>query len=72
MLLTGLVISLAGWTSVRSELHRRDGARFDRLKERVLVAIDSRFQSTEQALYGGRALIEASGDVPHARAARVW
>jgi PAS domain S-box-containing protein len=70
ILVGGLALSVAGWHSVRSELRRQDQARFERAKERVLAAIDARFQSAEQALFGARALIESSGDVPHARWAR--
>ncbi|HVS51362.1 MAG TPA: PAS domain S-box protein [Opitutaceae bacterium] len=54
------------WFSVRIELQRQDAARFERLQERVLAALDGEFKAAEQALYGGRALIETSGDVPHA------
>ncbi len=70
ILFGGLLLSVAGWHSVHAELRRQDAERFARLQERMLAAIDARFQSAEQALYGSRALIEASGDLPHARWSR--
>src|SRR4051812_28860320 len=70
ILVGGLALSASSWYSVRAELQRQEEARFERQKERVLAAIDARFQSAEQALFGARALIETSGDVPHARWAR--
>jgi PAS domain S-box-containing protein len=66
-LIAGCVLSVAGWISVRNELHRQAGARFERLKERLLGAMDAPFQAAEQALYGGRALIGEEGEVSHAR-----
>ncbi|MBI4621860.1 MAG: CHASE domain-containing protein [Verrucomicrobia bacterium] len=63
----GLVLSAAIWLSVRMELRRQDAARFERLQERVLAAIDARFHAAEQALHGGRTLVAASGEVSHAR-----
>jgi PAS domain S-box-containing protein len=67
VLLAGLALSVAVWLSVRMELQRQDGARFERLKERVLAAIDGRFQAAEQALYAGRALAEADEEISHAQ-----
>jgi PAS domain S-box-containing protein len=67
VLVTGLAISIASWHSVRFELHRQDVARFERLKERALMAINARFQPAAQALYGGRTLVEAGGDLSAAR-----
>jgi PAS domain S-box-containing protein len=64
------MLSGASWFSVRLELQRQDVARFDRLQERVLATIDSQFRAAEQALYGGRALVERTGDVSHALWAR--
>src|SRR6476469_4595187 len=49
--------------SVRSALCGQDSVRFERLKERMLDGIESRFQAAEQALYGGRALVQSNGDV---------
>jgi PAS domain S-box-containing protein len=63
VLLSGLAISLALWWSVRSALDRQDTVRFERLKERMLDGIEARFQAAEQALYGGRALVQSNGDV---------
>ena len=72
----GLILSATIWATVRVEMQRQDGARFERLRERVLEAIDARFQAAEQALYGGRALVESTGDVSHLQWARyvnsVW
>jgi CHASE1-domain containing sensor protein len=65
VLLSGFAISIAIWLTVRLELQRQDAARFERLKERVLVAIDARFLAAEQALYAGRTLVEATGEPTH-------
>jgi PAS domain S-box-containing protein len=54
----GLLLTWMLWYPVTLELQRQDGARFERLKERVLGAIDARFKAAEQALYSGRALLE--------------
>ena len=62
VLIAGLVLSGAIWYSVRDEIARQDAARFERLKERVLVAIDAPFQAVSQALSGGRVLVESGGD----------
>ena len=67
VLVTGLAISVVSWHLVRIELHRQDMARFDRLKERVLAGINARFQPAAQALYGGRTLVEAGGDLAPAQ-----
>ena len=58
----GLVLTWVLWYPVMLELQRQDVARFDRLKERVLNAIDARFKAAEQSLYGGRSLLEMSGE----------
>jgi PAS domain S-box-containing protein len=65
VLVAGLLLSTAIWLSVRSELQRQDAARFERLKERVLAAIEARFKAAEQALHGGRTLVQSSGEVSH-------
>src|SRR5476651_708172 len=67
VLAAGLAISVASWNSVRIELRRQDAARFERLKERVIAAINARFQPAVQALYGGRTLVEAGGDLSPAQ-----
>ena len=70
VLLFGLVLSVALWISARLELSRQDTARFERLKERMLAAIDSRFRAADQALHGGRALIESTGELSNEQWAR--
>src|SRR3954465_5370561 len=67
VLIAGLALSVAIWFSVRREQGRQDMARFERLQERVLSAIDARFQSAEQALHGGRALVESAGELSPAQ-----
>ena len=44
-LFIGLALTLSGWRALRQEIRRQDDARFDRLKERVLTAITTRFQA---------------------------
>ncbi len=58
----GLVMTLASWQAVRVELHRQDAARFERLKERALVAVSARFLAAEEALRAGRVLVDSVGD----------
>src|SRR5688572_14204879 len=70
VLLFGLVLSAAIWFSTRLELSRQDTARFERLKERVLAAIDARFRAADQALHGGRALVESTGELSKEQWAR--
>jgi PAS domain S-box-containing protein len=67
VLLAGLAISTLGWLSVRRELVHQDEVRFERLRERIRMAIDAQFQAAEQALAGGRALFAKSDAVPHAQ-----
>src|SRR5688572_29715227 len=63
VLAVGLILSVAIWLFVRSEVRRQDAVRFERLKERMLDGIEARFQAARQALYGGRAFVESTGDV---------
>ena len=58
VLVAGLMLSLAGWRLVRLEIRHQDEARFERLRERVLVAINERFQAVSEALYGGRSFVD--------------
>ncbi len=76
VLTVGVLLSVAIWQSVSRELARQETARFDRLKERVLDGIEARFQAAEQALYGGRTLVESTGELSSSQWARyvdsVW
>ncbi|MBL9190167.1 MAG: PAS domain S-box protein [Opitutaceae bacterium] len=67
VLLAGLALTVASWISVRQVLHRQDTVRFERLKERVLDAVDQRFRSPHQALHGARALVQATGTISPGR-----
>ncbi len=67
VLAAGVLVSVLTWQVTRRELHRQDEARFERLQERVLASVNQRFQAAAQALYGGRALIEAQGELSTAR-----
>ncbi|MCX6955870.1 MAG: CHASE domain-containing protein, partial [Verrucomicrobia bacterium] len=58
VLVIGLTLSIAGWRVLRQELRRQDEARFERLKERVLTAINGRLQAASEAIYGGRAFVD--------------
>jgi PAS domain S-box-containing protein len=69
-LLAGLAITVAAWMSVREVLRRQDAVRFDRLKERMLAAVEARFRSPQQALHGLRSLVESGAEVSHAQWAR--
>ena len=62
VLMAGLVLTLAGWQAVRAELQRQDAARFERLKERVLAAVNARFLAAEEALQAARVLVATDGD----------
>ncbi len=59
----GSTLSVWGWWTVREQLHESNRQRFERLSERLVGAIGSRFHSTEQALHAGRGLFEASDSV---------
>jgi PAS domain S-box-containing protein len=67
MLVAGAILSLTTFGLVLLELHRQDEARFERLKERVMLAIDGRFIPVEQALFGGRVLVPGNGALSHAQ-----
>jgi PAS domain S-box-containing protein len=58
VLIIGLLLSYSGWRAIRAEMHRQDEARFERLKERVLSAIDTRFQAAGEALYSSRSFVD--------------
>jgi PAS domain S-box-containing protein len=76
ILLLSLGLSAAVWFSARVELKRQDAVRFERLEERMLAAIEGRFQAAEQAIYGGRALVESTDELSETQWARyvnsVW
>jgi PAS domain S-box-containing protein len=63
----GAVVATISWQATRRELRRQDAARFERLQERVLTAVNARFQAAVQSLYGGRALMESAAEVPAAQ-----
>ncbi len=60
LLAGGCALSAWGGWSVRQQLAESDRQRFDQLGERLVGAISGRFLSTEQALFGGRGLFDAS------------
>ncbi|MEI6105943.1 MAG: PAS domain S-box protein [Opitutae bacterium] len=66
MLLTCLILSLVGWGLVRREVQRTERARFERLNERMLSTLRSRFESAAQATTGARALVTANEYVSRA------
>ena len=70
VLMAGVASSVAAWLSMRIELQRQDGVRFERLQERAIMAIDARLKAAEQALFGGRSLIESTGALSGAQWAR--
>jgi PAS domain S-box-containing protein len=57
VLATGVALSVTGWYSVREAVHRQNSARFERLRDRVVQAIDARFSPVEEALHAGRVLV---------------
>ncbi len=67
VLIVGLAITaVAGHFAVR-ELQRAENVRFERLRERVTAATLERFRRVEEALYGGRSLVENMPTVSHER-----
>ncbi len=67
VLAAGVLVSVVSWQATQRELRRQDEARFERLQERVLAAVNQRFQAAAEAIYGGRALIGSQRDVPAAQ-----
>jgi len=67
VLFTGLALTLVSFYFVRRELQRSQFARFERLKELILNAIDDRLRNVEQALYSGRVLAQSLPDLSHAQ-----
>jgi CHASE1-domain containing sensor protein len=63
VLVLGLGLTAAIWLSAREEMRNQEAARFGRLKENLLAAMNARFQAAEQALFGGRALVESTGEL---------
>ncbi len=59
----GVLVSLLGWQTTREVLRRQDEARFERLQERMLAAVNLRFQAAVEALYGGRAVVESHNEL---------
>src|SRR5688500_16077248 len=60
VLAISLAVTLIVWLTARLEVKRQDNVHYERLKERVLGAMERQFQSTDQALQGGRALVQNS------------
>jgi PAS domain S-box-containing protein len=57
--LVGTVIAAA---TVRESVRRREAARFERLQERIVGAIENRLKALEQALHSARVLVETVGE----------
>ena len=76
VLFAGLALSVGVGVTTHLELERQDTARFERLKERVLATMEARFRAVDQAIHGGRALVESTGELSRAQWARfvdgVW
>src|SRR5215207_3490640 len=76
VLAVSLAVTIVVSLSARLEMKRQDAARYERLRERVLSAIEGRFYAAEQAIHGGRALVQSTGDLSGAQWARyvdsVW
>ncbi len=70
-LMAGLAVTCAAWMSTRQAVRREDTVRFERLKERMLTAIEARFRSPQQALHGARSLVAENGEVPVGQWARM-
>ena len=66
VLLVGIAMSAVSWSILRAEAVRQNEARFARLKERALLAIEARFGPVEQALFAGRVLVPSDGALPPA------
>ncbi|MBI5693538.1 MAG: response regulator [Verrucomicrobia bacterium] len=64
VLVAGLLLTQLVWLSVRNERRAQQEVRFGRLKERVLDGFNMRLAAVEQALHGGRTLVEATGELP--------
>jgi PAS domain S-box-containing protein len=62
VLTLGLVLTAIAWGFARDQVRDRELARFGRLRERILAAVENRIESVEQALHGGRTLVEATGE----------
>ena len=63
ILVAGCLGSFGAWTLVRSEMRQDDQERFFRQVSRMEAAIEARFQSVSDLLYGSRALALASENV---------
>ncbi len=63
VLITGLLVTLVVWRSMLAERDQQQMARFGRVRDRVVDALMARFAAAEQALYGGRTLVESTNEV---------
>ncbi len=63
VLVTGLLVTLVVWRSMLAERDQQQMARFARVRDRVVDALLARFAAAEQALYGGRTLVESTEEV---------
>ncbi len=61
VLVLGIAFSLTFGRSMQVERQRQETARFHRVRERVLNALEGRFSAVEQALQGGRTLVATGG-----------
>lgn len=66
MLAAGLALTSGATYLAREEVREAEEDRFDRLSERVLGALQIRFDQAAQAVHGARALLDASEVVDHA------
>jgi PAS domain S-box-containing protein len=60
VLVVGVTLSAAGWQALRDMAREQDAARFGRLRERVVGAIEGRLRSVAEALTAGRELLQSS------------
>ncbi len=67
VLVTGLLVTLVVWRSMLAERDQQQQARFGRVRDRVVDALMARFAAAEQALYGGRTLVESTEEVTSER-----
>ncbi|PTY00490.1 hypothetical protein DB354_01225 [Opitutus sp. ER46] len=65
MFVVGVICFVAAWFVMDAERDRREEQRFGRLRDRVLLALEARFQPVEQALVAGRVLIPGDQMLSH-------
>src|SRR5258708_18766125 len=63
IVVSGWILSFLLWSLATRETRKSDESRFEHLSERVISTVKNRFVATEQALYGGRAILETGGKV---------